>query len=311
MNSSLFIQQRGRKRRASESEPSSSYILTSTDTKRARSAGAYDPNFRQRMVDNRIYYSGYTYADGSKPPKPQNWDELQQMLTARRRSLSLYPEARYIEFQSVDDMVTSEDDVMSKVIQRIQGTVLDANFTGNIPFINLADMMQGESHKAKPDRFYGARPEQLHQDIRNKLQALVVPSAEQTRPIAPNFFIEVKPPKGSAFVALNQACFAGAVGARGIQSLQTYGEQTPAYDNKAFTLSATYHSGTLKIYSHHVDPAWWSQYAARVLYESVVRMGFDCEQRDSYPRDHSLSERRKLDGSSEKRYCWLRKRHCK
>jgi hypothetical protein len=134
----------------------------------------------------------------------------------------------------------------------IQGTIRDGCVDGDIPFNNLADMMRGPSHKAKPDVYYGARPEQLHPDVRDKLQALVVPSTNQTRPLAPNFFIEVKQPSASASVALNQACFAGAAGARGIHSLQAYGTQAPKYDNNAYTLSVTYHCGALKIYSHHV-----------------------------------------------------------
>ena len=269
MISSLSIQQRGRKRCASELEPSASYILPSADTKRSRSTGAYDPNFRQRMINDRIYHFGYKYPDSRVPPKPQNWNEIQQILAVRRQSVSssTYAEELYDKFAQTDAEVTSEDDVMGKVIPMIQST--DTNFTGNVPFNNLADMMRGKGHKAKPDRFYGARPEQLHLDVRDKLQALVIP-ALQSRPIAPNFFVEVKSYDGSDTVLLNQACFAGAVGARGIHSLQTYGEQTPKYDNNAYTLSATYRSGQLKIYSHHVSqpngPGTQPEYYMHQLY---------------------------------------------
>jgi hypothetical protein len=48
-----------------------------------------------------------------------------------------------------------------------------------------------------------------------------------------------------------QACYAGAIGARGIHALQGYGQAEPTYDNKAYTFSSTYHDGTLKMYSHH------------------------------------------------------------
>ena len=251
MISALSNQRRGRKRQFSELELYSDTLYTST--KRSRSTGAYDPNFRQRMINNGIYPDGYTYPNGQVLPEPQNWNELQRVLAKPRRLLSSCPKERYDEFKQADAEVTGEDDVMSKLISRIQGTVPDANVTGNIPFNNLADMMRGKSHKAKPGRFYGARTEQLHQDLPDKLQALIVPSTEQARPIAPNYFVEAKSPKGSAFVASNQACFAGAAGARGIHSLRTYGERQPKYDNNAYNLSATYHSGTLKIYSHHVS----------------------------------------------------------
>lgn len=248
---SLPILERGRKPQLSKSQ--SSTKTTDISTKRSGSRGAYDPNFRQRMIDDRIYPDSYRHPDGQVPPEPQNWNKLQGMLIARRRSLSLDPKEMYKEFKWADAEVTSEQDVIENLLPFIQGTsVPRASYTGNIPFICIADMMRGESHKAKPDRFYGARPEQLRPDIRDKLQALVIP-ALQSRPIAPNFFVEAKQPSGSAAVSSNQACFVGAVGARGIHSLQTYGEQTPTYNSNAYTLSATYYSGTLKIYSHHVS----------------------------------------------------------
>ena len=242
-------QERGRKRRASELE--SSFYISHTSSKKSRSTGAYDPRFEQRMIDDSIYPAGYRYPNGSKPSKPHNWAKIQQMLTERRPSLFSYPEERYDEFVEADEGVTSENRATVQVIPMIQGVIRAYCVNGDTPLNNLADMIRGPCHKAKPDVYYGARPEQLHRDVRDQLRAFVVPSTKDTRPIAPNFFIEVKPPSGDATVSLKQACFAGALGARGMHSLQTYGEQPLRYDNNAYTLSATYHSGTLKIYSHH------------------------------------------------------------
>jgi hypothetical protein len=41
-------------------------------------------------------------------------------------------------------------------------------------------------------------------------------------PIAPNFFLAAKGPDGSAAVAKRQACYDGALGERGMHSLQSY-----------------------------------------------------------------------------------------
>ncbi|KAI9712376.1 MAG: hypothetical protein M1820_001589 [Bogoriella megaspora] len=269
MNSSLSIQRRGRKRRASDSDPDSYILLSSANTKRLRSRGVYDPNFEQRMIDNAIYPAGYKHPDGRRPSKPLNWAEIQQVLIERRSSLSSYLE--YDEFVEADYGVTSENRATVKVIPMIQGRVRDDRcVNGDIPLNNLADIMRGPSHKAKPDVYYGARPEQLRREVRDKLQAFVVPSTKDTRPLAPNFFIEAKSPSGPALVNINQACFAGAAGARGIHSLQTYGQQTQKYDNNAYTLSTTYHSGTLKIYSHHISqphgPGTQPEYYMHQLY---------------------------------------------
>ena len=48
-----------------------------------------------------------------------------------------------------------------------------------------------------------------------------------------------------------QVCYDGAIGARAMHALQNYGQAEPIFDNKAYTMSSTYHDGTLKIHSHH------------------------------------------------------------
>ncbi|KAF2452840.1 hypothetical protein BDY21DRAFT_293988 [Lineolata rhizophorae] len=225
-------------------------------TKTTKSSGAYNPNFEQRMIDNRIYPDGYEYPDGRVPPVPGNWEAIQQMLVKRRPSLSpsVFPEEEYQEFKRANAQVSSENKATRNVIPMIQGITRDERSVGSgIPFTNLADIMRGKSHKAKPDVYYGARPEQLDPNVRTQLSASIVPSTTETCPLAPNFFVEAKRPSASAAVALNQACFAGAVGARGVHSLQTYGEDVPVYDNNGYTLSSTYHSGQLKIYAHHLS----------------------------------------------------------
>jgi hypothetical protein len=35
-----------------------------------------------------------------------------------------------------------------------------------------------------------------------------------------------------------------------MHSLQTYGQETPVYDNNIYSISSTYHAGTLKMYDH-------------------------------------------------------------
>ena len=71
------------------------------------------------------------------------------------------------------------------------------------------------------------------------------------RLLAPNFFMEVKGSDGLGSVAMRQIRYGGAVGSRGIHSLQTYGEDKLRYDGQAYTFNLTYHSGRLKLYAHH------------------------------------------------------------
>jgi hypothetical protein len=51
-----------------------------------------------------------------------------------------------------------------------------------------------------------------------------------------------------------QATYNGALGARAMHSLGTYGQEIPVYDGEARTFTSTYYGGMLKIYTTHVAP---------------------------------------------------------
>ena len=55
---------------------------------------------------------------------------------------------------------------------------------------------------------------------------------------------------GTEAVMHKQASYDGALGARGIHNLQTYGQET-AYDGCAYTFTSTYSDGTLKMFTSH------------------------------------------------------------
>jgi hypothetical protein len=59
--------------------------------------------------------------------------------------------------------------------------------------------------------------------VRDALSRHIIPLTQDDLPIVPNFFLEVKGPDGSVAVARRQACYDGALGARGMHELQAYG----------------------------------------------------------------------------------------
>jgi hypothetical protein len=61
----------------------------------------------------------------------------------------------------------------------------------------------------------------------------------------------VKGPDGSAVTARRQACYNGALGARALHSLQSYGQEASAYNGNAHTITSIYNDGTLKLYTNH------------------------------------------------------------
>ncbi|KAG8421621.1 hypothetical protein J3458_003487 [Metarhizium acridum] len=105
-----------------------------------------------------------------------------------------------------------------------------------------------------PDLYHGARPKQLDIRVRREQSRKINPSSQSDLPILANFFLKAKGPNGTLSVASRQSCYNGALGARGMLSLQSYGQPEPKYDNKAYTISSIYHGGTLKMYTSHPIP---------------------------------------------------------
>ena len=190
----------------------------------------------------------------SQRVKPENWQELQERLARSRPSLSpsQIPDEEIEEFCEAETEARDEDDVVRDSLPTILGkNRRDYPSAGNVPFRNMEDMAPDVFKKPKPDLYWGARPAQIDRRVRQDLNSQLHPSTNHSYPAAPNFFLEAKGPDGSAAVKTRQACYDGALGARAMQALQNYGQAEPTYDNRANTISSTYHDGTLKVYSHH------------------------------------------------------------
>ncbi|QPH15597.1 hypothetical protein C2857_000037 [Epichloe festucae Fl1] len=241
----------GRRKRGSHSLSKSNATHHTSST---RSTGPYDRAFQQHLIDHRIFPDGYEYPDGTSPPEPGNVDEILQTIAQPRASLSpsRFSTHDFRKFKRADTHAFKERDITTTVIPIIEGSVSDRKcVAGDIPFTNLDHLTDGTIVPGNPDLYYGARPEQLDRRIRRDLNGQIIPSTQCDLPIAPNFFLEAKGPDGTLSVACRQSCYDGALGARGIHSLQSHGITEPQYDNKAYTISSIYHGGQLKMYSTH------------------------------------------------------------
>lgn len=125
---------------------------------------------------------------------------------------------------------------------------------GNLYFTNLDSITDNTTVDAVPDFFDGIHPVSIEKEVRTSLNKMIIPTNHGQAPVAPNFFLEAKAPKGGADVLQRQACLDGAYGTRAMHALQNYGKETPEYDGNAYTFSSTYHAGTgtLSLYTHHV-----------------------------------------------------------
>lgn len=231
------------------------YIKTTTNTtKTTESSGSYSRNFQQKLIDGGIYSDEYEYPDDRVPPKPDNLKEINQKLTQSRPSLSPshFFNEKFKEFKRADAHVFKENKAIKTVIPIIEGKITDDKCVeGEVLFTNLKPLTSDMLTAAKPDLYYGARLEQLDRRVRDEISDHIIPSTQDDLPIASNFFLAAKGPDGTAAVAKKQACYDGALGARGIHNLQSYGEGQPVYDNKAYTITSIYSDGQFKMYTSH------------------------------------------------------------
>lgn len=217
-------------------------------------SGPYDHNFQQHLIDHGIYPHSYEYPDGQIPPKPNNWGAIKERLARRRSSLSSvkFTEEAHEKFIHADANAFKEKQVMESIISVIEGENGDVRcVSGGIPFRNLDPLTDGTLVSGNPDHYVGARPEQLNRQIRNEISGKIIPSTQHDLPILPNFFLAVKGPDGSLAVARRQASYDGALGARAMHSLQTYGQEQSDFDNNAYTITSIYHGGTLRMFTSH------------------------------------------------------------
>ena len=212
----------------------------------------YNPAFEQNLIKHGVYPNGYRQPDGHRAPKPDNWQEIQYTLAQPRPSLSpsRFSEGAFEVFVDKTTEALGEPEVMANAfpIMREESNIPSA--TQRL-FGNLAPLTDGTIVDAKPDFSYGARPEQLDPRVREELGSYVVPSTNQSAPILPNNSTEGKGPGGTWAVADRQTCYAGALGARAMLHLQSYGQPEPVYDNNAYTVTSTFDGRHLHMYTTH------------------------------------------------------------
>ncbi|KAF5020418.1 hypothetical protein F66182_7545 [Fusarium sp. NRRL 66182] len=230
------------RRTGSTNQPST---LPTSGTAKTKKSGLYDRGFDIHLTDHHVHP---TY-----PSRKPDLTDMRTALAVPRPSLtpSRFSEGAFERFQENNALAEDEADVVANVIPTILGSNQPAT-ARNTWFGNLAPLTDGTIPAAKPDIYYGSNPLELSRSVRNELSHDIGPSTMQNKPLAPNFFVEVKGPDGSAAVATRQARYDGAVGTRAMHSLQNYGQEELEYDGNPYTFSSTYLDGTLKIYTHYI-----------------------------------------------------------
>ncbi|KAK5207029.1 hypothetical protein LTR41_007096 [Exophiala xenobiotica] len=238
--------------------PSRTPSGSNQSTSRGRaSTSAYQPGFEKHLILHGIYPCGFRGLDGSRAPRPDNWGGIQQVMRQPRPSLSpsRFSDGAFEAYVQQNNEAIDEAGVMAKVFPILEG---NSGMLSGIKrtFSSLAPLTDGTIVAAQPDVYDGARSDQLNQRVQDDLKPYIVPSSNDHAPILPNNFTELKGPTGTMAVVKRQACHNGAIGARAMQHLQSYGLPEPVYDNNTYTITSAFDGEHLHIYTtHHTAPA--------------------------------------------------------
>jgi hypothetical protein len=207
-----------------------------------------------KLLNSHVYPAAYIYPDGrgrvASPPR--NLEEINRILTQPGRSLSLsqFPDEKFRKFQRA-----STRQVRPYLNPILEGDVKSGDFVGGqVSLSNLECGVDGLGVSDNPYLYHGTHIQQLDQRVRNKLSHCIMPSTHSNALIAPNFFLEVRESNESSAVAKRQARYHGALGVRGMQKLQSYGQSEPVYDENAY-ITSTCCDGTLMMHATHITPA--------------------------------------------------------
>jgi len=96
--------------------PLSSHAMNSISPPRDRRTGPYDADFKDMLIQGRIYPNGYEYSDGQRPQEPNNLDEVVQRLSQPQPALeSTVSNRKFQEYFNANLDASNETDVKDSV----------------------------------------------------------------------------------------------------------------------------------------------------------------------------------------------------
>ncbi|KAL8808337.1 MAG: hypothetical protein Q9182_000157 [Xanthomendoza sp. 2 TL-2023] len=222
--------------------------------------GAYDLDFEEHLKDHGVYLPDEPSVDEAS--KPLNRSEILSSLGQSRSSEWAITEDDWKDFRNDNKSCSTESKVKSEVIRTIAGKP-KLDWEMEVEFNNIKPLTN-HTKRAKPDYYDGSKPSELALSIRKELHAYLVPSTNDSRPLLPNFSLEVKGPNGNLACLIRQALHIGGLGARAIHELRSWTAVKKLDDQKAYTIAATYQptDGVLTLFSIHPVPSKNSNHRA-------------------------------------------------
>lgn len=140
----------------------------------------------------------------------------------------------------------------------IRGQLSDIFDVECVPFDDVEPLSDALLPITKPNLYDGIPAASIKDHIREDLADCIQPSKNNRCPLIPNIIVEAKYAyrygEGVELAQL-QACDNGALGARAMHDLRSYGKDPETmYDENTYTICATYAHWMLVIFLHHVTP---------------------------------------------------------
>ncbi|MBE3041207.1 hypothetical protein IMZ48_01190 [Candidatus Bathyarchaeota archaeon] len=237
-------------------------MINMVDDSRHEHASFYEKNMAQHLQDHDIYMHGRPNA-----PQPANIGVIRHQLRERRDSLENngFTQAHFQTFRAAANATTGHT-VVDAVIPVIAGNTLA---TGGGPmmetrmvFHNLDAITGLDRHAlpvilAAPCGFDGVARADLDDDVQTALDALIAPLVPINNWIIPNFVLDgMGTADSTPLLEKQRATYHGALAARSMHAMHSYGRAAPHFDDCAYAFSATYLHlpKLLTIYAHHVTP---------------------------------------------------------
>ncbi|KAL9034757.1 MAG: hypothetical protein Q9180_005231 [Flavoplaca navasiana] len=249
------------------------------------STTAYSLNFQQHLVDHGCYLPMHEGPLGSV--HPQNFDHILDRLESPIPSLPALTEKDFSDFKSINKSCHSEQDVIANVVNLLERRHMPREMS--VVFNNLNKLTIPSISNPGPDWYDGVEPEKLDVVVRNYLDKLIVPASDKSVACLPNFFLELKGPKGSVSTLVRQGWYAGTLGARGVHELRDWWEPHQLEDMKAYTIVATYEPVQLTLIFYTVHPIRSDNTAHRPLSSLPMRhYSYHMIKLKSYVLDNDL-----------------------
>jgi hypothetical protein len=258
------------KRKNDSAADGSFYESTSRPTK-SNKTGPYDANFEFRMKQFGVVTPTHEPLDG-EPQVDEAANETDAVAHIERGRDDVIPEQDIKFIRQAMGNSTNEAGLRDDVLPKLEVTRVFSHraergtehlFSGLTPIVPDEQVAQ-----AKPDVYFGARPESIQPHVRIALHRHVMPAVNEDAPAAPNFFIAIKGSEGSYGCAKRQALYYAALGARGMRSLETFRRPNLPFDSNIYAISVVLDSRGIDIYGTYILNR--SQGSSPITYASTL-----------------------------------------